>query len=215
MKKLLLTIALAFLIVLPTFSAENISTSQLNKQGWEYIKQNNYDSAFNSFSKIYKLAKTQEDYSYVLYGFLELIKNENIPSVLRVDLCLMLTSKDFTSKITDDKLSNINFAIWFKMINILSKTSPNDMTFTELMKEDKQTVLSDYKIMYLSGIKEAKTPNQLAISRLYYALYKYSIGSNTAIDDIEKELNNIANRGTKYDYDSTKELVNLVLNWCK
>ena len=46
MKKFLLFILLCLTLILPSFSAEKVSTTQLNKQGWEYIKKQDYQKAY-------------------------------------------------------------------------------------------------------------------------------------------------------------------------
>lgn len=216
MKKIILSLILCFILILPSFSATTISTSQLNKQGWEYIKKEDYYSAFNSFSSIFEVAKEQQDYAYIMYGFLEMIKNDNLPATFRFELCQMLVEEDFEAKLTNNKLRNLNFAITFKMMNIIAKTDSKDKLFTKKLKSNKQIELQETREIYSNAIKKTTTLYDAAYARLIYALYEYSIGnSKLALGQIQNESNNILKYGTKQESNNCIEIVNFVLDLCK
>lgn len=215
MKKIFLSIILCFAMMLPTFAVTSVSTAQLNKQGWNYIKQGNYPSAFDSFTDIYTQAKTQQDYGYIIYGYLELIKIKQLPADFRVNLCKILQSDDFDENITDYKLRNILFAMSYKMINILANTDSKDKVFTNTLKADKQKVLNEYKNIYLTSVRNSNTPAENALTRLYYALYEYSTGDKKyALGCINNEMENIIKYCSKSEVEDSTEIVNYVLELC-
>lgn len=217
MKKIILSIILCLMLILSAFSETTVNTIQLNKQGWEYINRQDYNNALKSFITLYKQAKNQQDYKYVMLGFYELIKNKNVPDSMKIDLCLVLQIEKFDCLMADPKLSNLLFVLrYYKLINILAKTDANDKIFTDILKTDKQAVLNQYKESYIATLDSAKTPSENAIARLYYALYEYSIGNKKlGMGQIENESNKILKYGSDFDGENSIELVNLVFDLCR
>ncbi len=205
MKKFLWTILLAFILILPTFSAENITTVQLNKQGWEYLKEQNYEKAYNTFNSIYDKAKTHQDYEFVVYGYLELIKNKQLPDEIRFNLCRELLS--FESEIKDDTFDSIFDAVFFKSANLIANADEKKWNI------DKQELLNKFKNEIYSKYNKQNAPPW---ERLRFALCEYAIGNKElALIQIEKEMNNINNHTTPYIKSESNKLVQYVTELCE
>lgn len=217
MKKFIILMVTCFLMVVPAFAETNLSTAQLNKQGWEYLKQNDYQKALSSFRSIFLTAKTQQDYEYVMYGFLEVINNETLPTELRISLCDLLLDKPFTSKLTDPKLINLSTAMMFKSINIIAKADENDAYFKEKLHKEKSTVLQEEENIYTEAVEQYKGSFN---SILYFACYEYAIGNKFMGMRLFEYIGNAKLQRpeiAKYEGDTEDltDLINLVMKLCK
>lgn len=217
MKKIILSLVFCLLLILPSFSATSVNTAQLNKQAWTYINQKDVQNAYKTFNLIYQNAKTQQDYEYVIHGYIELIKNDEISASVRLILCRTLQN-NIETKITDKNLKNILKAVPFKKINIYANASDEELR--TLLKADtsKQDILNDYKNMYYSALNSeiAETKEGKAFVQLYCALYEYAIGnSKTAILQMGNAMNDIRTYCSEDEIKSADKLISTVIDLCK
>lgn len=209
MKKLLLLILSSFILILPVFSAGEINTKQLNQQSWEYIKKQDYPKAYNGFGLIYDNAKTQQDYEYIVYGFLELIKNNDISESLRLQFCDLMLDEKFAFKIEDEKLKNTIKAINFKMINIIANTNEDNYIFKHRFNQGKQSELKKIHDIYALNIEKQK---DFQMSLLMFACYEYSIGNKTLGIKMFEYVKKLAKGKQKK---RVNELISLVKELCR
>lgn len=173
-KQIVLIIIILMLNIVPAFSVTT-NTQQLNKQVLEYIKTNKIDKAIHTLAELYDNAKTQKDYEFIIYDTMQMINNDKIPAVIRINFCYTLQAIDDSQKVTDQKLKNIIDALQFKIVSIVANADENDMIFTKIFKEGKDKTLKTFHDVYS---KKVESSNGSAVSLVIFACYENALGNN-------------------------------------